>query len=69
LAGFTLEDIGVRLLSLRRSDGKLNPIVTGTLLQECDTLVLSGKADMLALAEQRLLKGASALRAQSNPSH
>jgi CPA2 family monovalent cation:H+ antiporter-2 len=69
LVGFALEDIEVRVQSLRRSDGKLTAIEAGTLLQECDTLVLSGKADMLALAEQRLLKGAPALRAQSNPSH
>jgi CPA2 family monovalent cation:H+ antiporter-2 len=65
LASFALQDVQVRVLSLRRSHGKAAPAAASTLLEEGDTLVLSGKAEALALAEQRLLKGAIALRSQS----
>jgi CPA2 family monovalent cation:H+ antiporter-2 len=65
LSGFALAELEVRVLSLRRSDGMLSATDATTLLQECDTLVLSGKAEALARAEQRLLKGAAAPRAQS----
>jgi CPA2 family monovalent cation:H+ antiporter-2 len=56
LASFGLEDVKVRVVSLRHSDGRQNTADSGTLLEECDTLVLSGKAEALALAEQRLLR-------------
>ena len=68
LASFALDEMEVRVLSLRRSDGKLAAIDANTVLEESDTLVLSGKAEALALAEQRLLKGTPSLRAQSSPS-
>ena len=68
LAAFALEDMQVRVLSLRRSDGKLAAANASIRLEESDTLVLSGTAEALALAEQRLLRGAPALRAQSVPS-
>jgi CPA2 family monovalent cation:H+ antiporter-2 len=68
LAAFALEDMQVRVLSLRRSDGKLAAANANIRLEESDTLVLSGTAEALALAEQRLLRGAPALRAQSPPS-
>jgi CPA2 family monovalent cation:H+ antiporter-2 len=65
LASFALEELAVRVQSLRRSDGKLHPVDSHSVLQECDTLVLSGRAEALALAEQRLLAGVSLQRAQS----
>jgi monovalent cation:H+ antiporter-2, CPA2 family len=57
LAAYALDTLDVRVLSLRRAHGTLLAAQTGTLLQGGDTLVLSGRADMLALAEQRLLMG------------
>jgi CPA2 family monovalent cation:H+ antiporter-2 len=65
LSDFALEDLQVRVLSLRPSGGKPSAPHGNTLLEECDTLVLSGQAEALALAEQLLLKGAPAQRAQS----
>lgn len=49
--------VGVRIVSLRRSGGQVNSINQDLLIQEGDTLVLSGKAEALASAEQKLLKG------------
>ncbi len=57
LSAFTLEALGVRVVSLRRAHGTALSATASTLLESGDTLVLSGKADTLALAEQRLLKG------------
>ncbi len=57
VATFALEDLAVRVLSLRRSHGKPTAADGDTLLEDGDTLVLSGRADALALAEQRLLRG------------
>jgi monovalent cation:H+ antiporter-2, CPA2 family len=57
LSSFALETLGVRVLSLRRSHGAAHDVDADTLLESGDTLVLSGKADTLALAEQRLLRG------------
>lgn len=57
LGGFALPALGVRIISLRHSDGKIGAALDDTLLKDGDTLVLSGKADTLALAEQKLLKG------------
>jgi CPA2 family monovalent cation:H+ antiporter-2 len=57
LSAYALEALGVRVLSLRRGQGAPLATDTATLLQGGDTLVLSGRADTLALAEQRLLKG------------
>ena len=56
LSAYALDTLGVRVLSLRRGQGAALGAEPGTLLQEGDTLVLSGRADALALAEQRLLK-------------
>ncbi len=47
----------VRIVSLRRSGGQVVSISQDLLIEEGDTLVLSGKAEALALAEQKLLKG------------
>jgi CPA2 family monovalent cation:H+ antiporter-2 len=57
LASLALDGMDVRVLSLRRSHGKPVTATAVELLQDGDTLVLSGQADALALAEQRLLKG------------
>ena len=53
LALHTLE---VRVVSLRHSDGKAGAVGSDTMLQAGDTLVLSGKAEALAVAEQKILK-------------
>lgn len=52
-----LHALGVRAVMLRRHNGVQSPLTDDTLLQDGDTLVLSGKADALALAEDKLLKG------------
>jgi CPA2 family monovalent cation:H+ antiporter-2 len=54
---FALHALDVRVVSLRHSDGKTGSIEGTTVLQPGDTLVLSGKAEALALAEQKLLRG------------
>ena len=54
LSGFALGS--VRVLSLRRSQGMTVAADETTRLEAGDTLVLSGKAEALALAEQRLLR-------------
>ncbi len=58
LSHFALHALGVRVVSLRRSNGKAVEFTDQTLLESGDTLVLSGKAATLALAEQKILKGA-----------
>lgn len=52
-----LHELDVRIVSLRRRGGKVMPIAQDPLIEERDTLVLSGKGEALALAEQKLLKG------------
>ena len=47
----------VRVVSLRRGNGKTLPISAEVCLQEGDTLVLSGRPDALAEAEEMLLRG------------
>ena len=54
LAQYGLQPLGVRVVSLRRSGKTIAP-ADDTALLDGDTLVLSGKASALALAEQRLL--------------
>jgi len=49
--------VGVRVVSLRRSGGHVKSVNQDLLIEEGDTLVLSGKTEALALAEQKLLKG------------
>ena len=48
---------GVRIVSLRRSTGKVMSLAEEPLIEEGDTLVLSGRAEALALATQKLLAG------------
>ncbi|MDZ7921404.1 monovalent cation:proton antiporter-2 (CPA2) family protein [Rhodoferax sp.] len=57
LAQFGLEVLGIQVLSLRRGDGSSVRTDAKTTLASGDTLVLSGKAGALAMAEQKLLKG------------
>ena len=47
---------GVRVVSLRRSNGKPQAALTDTVLQSGDTLVLSGTPEALAMAEEKLLR-------------
>ncbi len=49
--------VGVRVLSLRRHNGKSLAPEPGLALEDGDTLVLSGPAEAIALAEEQLLRG------------
>ena len=57
LAQFALNELGVRVVSLRHSNGKSGDLDADTVLEPGDTLVLSGRAESLALAEKKLMKG------------
>jgi monovalent cation:H+ antiporter-2, CPA2 family len=57
LGSVALEAMGVRVASLRRAGGQNAPFDDHTVLDGGDTLVLSGKAPALALAEEKLLGG------------
>ena len=57
ISHLALHAVGVRVVSLRRSDGKTVAIEDETLLGEGDTLVLSGRPATLAEAEDKLLRG------------
>ena len=56
LETFALQALDVRVVSLRRASGKSVPAQADTVLASGDTLVLSGKVEALALAEQKLLR-------------
>lgn len=60
LASLLLHVVGAQVVSLRRSDGKVLQPLDNTLLEAGDTLVLSGKPEALAVAEDRLLGGRNA---------
>ena len=51
-----LGEMAVRVVSVRRADGKVLPATGDTIMAGGDTLVLSGKAGSLALAEAKLLR-------------
>ncbi|QDL35856.1 monovalent cation:proton antiporter family protein [Rhodoferax sediminis] len=57
LGHLALQAVGVRIVSLRRSNGKPVPTDDTLALQDSDTLVLSGTPEALALATDKLLKG------------
>jgi monovalent cation:H+ antiporter-2, CPA2 family len=57
LAFLVLHRLNVRVISLRRRDGKALEPMDDTLLEGGDTLVLSGKPEALALAEDKILRG------------
>ncbi len=57
LESLALHAVGVRVMSLRRKDGQNVTLNATTTLQEGDTLVLNGKPEALALAEEKLMRG------------
>lgn len=57
LEGLALHAVGVRVMSLRRKDGHVVTLDANTALEAGDTLVLNGKPEALALAEEKLLRG------------
>ena len=57
LGALTLHALGVRVVSIRRLNGKVVNPAENPLFESGDTLVLSGKAETLAVAEQKLLRG------------
>ncbi len=57
LGSLALPAIGVRVVSLRRGNGRASPVDDAAVLAGGDTLVLSGQAPALALAEEKLLGG------------
>ncbi|GAC1534347.1 MAG: monovalent cation:proton antiporter family protein [Ramlibacter sp.] len=57
LGGYALQAMDVRVVSLRRADGKIARVEQDPALQDGDTLVLSGRPEALALAEQQILAG------------
>ncbi|NML84510.1 monovalent cation:proton antiporter family protein [Polaromonas sp.] len=56
LGALASQTAGVRVVSLRRGNGKTLKALDETRLQDGDTLVLSGKPEALAIAEQALLQ-------------
>jgi CPA2 family monovalent cation:H+ antiporter-2 len=56
LGQLALPAMGARVVQLRRRNGIAVPISDETVLQDGDTLLLSGRADALALVEGRLLR-------------
>jgi CPA2 family monovalent cation:H+ antiporter-2 len=57
LSAFALHAQGVRVVALRRSNGHTVNPETDPTLQDGDTLVLSGRPEPLAMAEEILLQG------------
>ena len=57
LSHLALHAIAVRVVSLRRSGGRMVSVGDPIPLQDGDTLVLSGRAEALAVAEEKILRG------------
>ena len=57
LGHLALNAVGVRVVNLRRANGHQAAAADDAVLQEGDTLVLSGHPTALALAEDKLLRG------------
>jgi monovalent cation:H+ antiporter-2, CPA2 family len=57
LSQLRLQHQGVRVVNLRRANGSTVDPASDPALQDGDTLVLSGRPEPLALAEEILLKG------------
>jgi len=57
LSQLPLGEQGVRVVSLRRSNGRVVDPASDPPLKDGDTLVLSGRPDTLAVAEEMLLRG------------
>jgi CPA2 family monovalent cation:H+ antiporter-2 len=49
--------IGVHVVNLRRANGQTEKVTDDTEFSSGDTLVLSGKSQTLAVAEEKLLRG------------
>ncbi len=56
LSHLALDAVGVRVVSLRRSNGRTAAPEDDPPLEDGDTLVLSGKPETLAVAEEKLLR-------------
>jgi len=57
LGALALHAMGVEVVNLRRSHGRMVEATDDVVLTEGDTLVLSGQPAALALAEDKLLRG------------
>lgn len=57
LGSLALHAVGVRVVSLRRASGKPQTLSDEAVFESGDTVVISGKAPALALAEEKLLSG------------
>ena len=57
LGQLALHAVGVRLVSLRHANGSSSPPTDTLVLQDGDTLVISGKPEALSIAEAKLLRG------------
>ena len=57
LAEMDFHGMGVRVMSLRRAGGRVATLDADTRIEDGDTLVLSGRPEALAVAEQALLRG------------
>jgi CPA2 family monovalent cation:H+ antiporter-2 len=57
LSDLALPAMGAQVVSLRRAGGKTVPVTDDLRLAGGDTLVLSGTAEVLALAEDKLVSG------------
>jgi monovalent cation:H+ antiporter-2, CPA2 family len=57
LESLALHAVGVRIVNLRRFDGQTSVINEATILQANDVLVINGKPEALALAEEKLMRG------------
>jgi CPA2 family monovalent cation:H+ antiporter-2 len=57
IGNLALHALGLRLVSLRRQSGKAVNFTDETLVEEGDTLVLSGRPEALGVAEQKIHQG------------
>ena len=57
LGNLALHAMGVRVVSLRRGNGQAADVGDDLVLMDGDTLVLSGRVEPLARAEEKLLEG------------
>lgn len=57
LAKLALHALGLRMVSVRRQSGKAVAVDDDTVLEEGDTLVLSGRPEALGVAEKKILLG------------
>ncbi len=54
---FAFHAIGVRVVNLRRANGQREQVTDDTESSSGNTLVMYGKSQTLALAEEKLLRG------------